>query len=424
MVLNKDKSRNDHDHLNIPKGKVKLRVIISDYANENNIIRESEHISSLTRENLIARNKIYDLMKFVHGYISEFSKESRKSTKYWFKIELIFGGKNSRPRSRSFDTKGWEYTGFLDVIEQKMMASLDELANQLNYVSDDVSGHNEKANQKVNRMLADVAYSEKEKQKTENSKDHSTEFLFEEKPLGSGQFMKKTDIDDEVDIKIQESFYDISSMDNAGENDDHIIHEKPLSGLDKRHDLPEMKLIIRKEALSKATQHANEESHHEVGGVLLGYILRTDGITEVVITGIVRAVKAVSRRASLLFSQEAWADVLSRIDSDPVYSDDRQWRIVGWYHTHPSFGIFLSHWDLEIHKGFFVDSGHIALVIDPTKSTQDHGYFCWNKNMSEVRRMPDANFDELPEKEFSDFLAKHDRKTIPIAEIEIGANKR
>ncbi len=27
--------------------------------------------------------------------------------------------------------------------------------------------------------------------------------------------------------------------------------------------------------------------------------------------------------------------------------------IVGWYHTHPSFGIFLSHHDLFIHQNFF-----------------------------------------------------------------------
>jgi len=32
-------------------------------------------------------------------------------------------------------------------------------------------------------------------------------------------------------------------------------------------------------------------------------------------------------------------------------------KIVGWYHSHPGFGIFLSEYDLFIHRNFFTAPG-------------------------------------------------------------------
>jgi proteasome lid subunit RPN8/RPN11 len=43
-------------------------------------------------------------------------------------------------------------------------------------------------------------------------------------------------------------------------------------------------------------------------------------------------------------------------------------RLLGWYHSHPGFGIFLSSMDRFIHQGFFVMPWHVALVVDPVKN--------------------------------------------------------
>ena len=40
-------------------------------------------------------------------------------------------------------------------------------------------------------------------------------------------------------------------------------------------------------------------------------------------------------------------------------------RVVGWYHTHPGFGVEFSEMDLFIQRNFFPDSAQIALVTDP-----------------------------------------------------------
>ena len=51
--------------------------------------------------------------------------------------------------------------------------------------------------------------------------------------------------------------------------------------------------------------------------------------------------------------------------------------IVGWYHTHPDFGVFLSDRDRFIHEHFFAHPGQIAHVIDPIRKTE--GVFVWRE---------------------------------------------
>jgi proteasome lid subunit RPN8/RPN11 len=58
-------------------------------------------------------------------------------------------------------------------------------------------------------------------------------------------------------------------------------------------------------------------------------------------------------------------------------------RIVGWWHSHPGFGCFLSKTDVQTQNYFFPEPFQVALVIDPLKNefnffNQDdnskHGY--------------------------------------------------
>ena len=49
--------------------------------------------------------------------------------------------------------------------------------------------------------------------------------------------------------------------------------------------------------------------------------------------------------------------------------------ILGWHHTHPNFGIFLSGYDLFIHQHFFSEYWQIALVVDPLRN--EFGFFQW-----------------------------------------------
>ncbi len=48
---------------------------------------------------------------------------------------------------------------------------------------------------------------------------------------------------------------------------------------------------------------------------------------------------------------------------------------MGWYHTHPDFGIFLSGHDQFIHRHFFAQPLQVAYVVDPIRQTR--GFFQW-----------------------------------------------
>ena len=62
---------------------------------------------------------------------------------------------------------------------------------------------------------------------------------------------------------------------------------------------------------------------------------------------------------------------------DTKYTDKS---IVGWYHTHPDFGIFLSDRDRFIQENFFSGAGQVALVIDPIRKTV--GVFTWRERQA------------------------------------------
>ncbi len=90
------------------------------------------------------------------------------------------------------------------------------------------------------------------------------------------------------------------------------------------------------------------------------------------ITGAIPAISADEQRATLTFTQDSWAFVHHTIETD--FPPDEQ--IVGWYHSHPGFGIFLSGHDLFIHENFFSGPSQIAIVVDPLAQTE--GAFVWN----------------------------------------------
>jgi proteasome lid subunit RPN8/RPN11 len=56
-------------------------------------------------------------------------------------------------------------------------------------------------------------------------------------------------------------------------------------------------------------------------------------------------------------------------------------RIVGWFHSHPGFGAFLSTTDVHTQEAFFYESYQVALVIDPIKN--ELGFFTLDGKLKE-----------------------------------------
>jgi proteasome lid subunit RPN8/RPN11 len=105
----------------------------------------------------------------------------------------------------------------------------------------------------------------------------------------------------------------------------------------------------------------------EVGGVLIGH-LREDG--NPLVTDIIPALEAEGGRSRVTFTHEAWSVIHSTLDHSHPGEE-----ILGWYHSHPGFGIFLSEHDLFIHRNFFGRPEQIAIVVDPHAGSE--GLFVW-----------------------------------------------
>ncbi|HUR36304.1 MAG TPA: Mov34/MPN/PAD-1 family protein [Terriglobales bacterium] len=113
-------------------------------------------------------------------------------------------------------------------------------------------------------------------------------------------------------------------------------------------------------------QHARSSMKTEVCGVLIG----NDEAGKVIASACIQGVNAAQGGAHVTFTQETWEHIYQIKDRD--YPDER---IVGWYHSHPSFGIFLSDHDLFIHQNFFSSPLQVAWVYDP--ASDEEGCFGW-----------------------------------------------
>lgn len=111
-------------------------------------------------------------------------------------------------------------------------------------------------------------------------------------------------------------------------------------------------------------QHCFSEKRVEVGGFLLGKI---EG-SKTIVTRVMPAKHTVSKSTQLTFTHKTWDVIL-----DEIKKSKTEEILVGWYHSHPNFGIFLSDHDQFIQNNFFKEDGKITIVIDPIRGRK--GWF-------------------------------------------------
>jgi proteasome lid subunit RPN8/RPN11 len=125
-------------------------------------------------------------------------------------------------------------------------------------------------------------------------------------------------------------------------------------------------LQVSTEVARQIRQHAHSNGKTEVCGVLIGS--ERDGVTSV--EACIAGANAAQSGAHVTFTQDTWEHIYKIKDRD--YPEER---IVGWYHSHPGFGVFLSDHDAFIHKNFFSSPQQVAWVYDP--HSDEEGCFGW-----------------------------------------------
>lgn len=135
----------------------------------------------------------------------------------------------------------------------------------------------------------------------------------------------------------------------------------------------ELTVFIAEAAFDRAVERGGKDTTREIGGVLVGEVLVDERGPYLSIVDTIDALHADEKGAELTFTHATWDHIHKEMDTKFAGK-----KVVGWYHTHPGFGVFLSDRDQFIHKSFFNLPFQVALVYDP--KTREHGVFAWRDN--------------------------------------------
>lgn len=137
---------------------------------------------------------------------------------------------------------------------------------------------------------------------------------------------------------------------------------------------PLVSVFMTQSAYSRICVHSVSDLGNEVGGIMVGeWCIDDQGEQFVVIEYAIPARNTRHGSVYLTFTQDSLVQIHEEIDQR--YKGKK---IVGWYHTHPKMGIFLSHYDTWLHKNFFPEPWQVALVVEPHTSLG--GFFVRQKD--------------------------------------------
>lgn len=157
----------------------------------------------------------------------------------------------------------------------------------------------------------------------------------------------------------------------------------PVSPLDAGH--PEFQSIVRQSVIEQVRAHGEANPDIEVCGVLVGTVYESPQASFVYVDAMIRGESSSGRSTQVTFTAETWQHIHRVMEERHAGK-----RILGWYHTHPGFGIFLSEMDLFIQRHFFNAPWQVAFVYDP--QSRDAGMFAWRA--AQVKRVDFVLDDE------------------------------
>lgn len=151
-------------------------------------------------------------------------------------------------------------------------------------------------------------------------------------------------------------------------------------------------IVCSEELMGKIEDHCFSSTKTEVGGFLVGKIEEGKSI----VTHVLKAKHTANTQSQLTFTNKTWEAALaemSEIGTDAA--------LIGWFHSHPNFGVFLSDYDKFIQNEFFKLDGMITIVVDPINGKR--GWFIsLDKEVRPYAPEMDTKREKLKKKEDED----------------------
>ncbi len=150
---------------------------------------------------------------------------------------------------------------------------------------------------------------------------------------------------------------------------------EPSLNSKSKNDAKNTKLYIKPKAIKQIFEHISwgqttKENVVEQGGVLLGKVFFDEkknlmyGVVEEALAG----KEAKGSSAYLEMDHEVWKEMLDEFDAILDKDEDKQWQMIGWYHTHPNnLSVFMSGTDMGTQQRFFSNDWQYAIIFNPHK---------------------------------------------------------
>lgn len=130
------------------------------------------------------------------------------------------------------------------------------------------------------------------------------------------------------------------------------------------------RIYIAQDVYKQIHRFSQKHTTVERGGVLMGNVVEEFGKTHIIIRAFIEAKYNTAKQTELTFTHETW-EYIHKVAEEKYGA----YKIIGWIHTHPNFGIFLSGHDTFIQESVFSDENQVAYVVDPIQ--QEEGFFFW-----------------------------------------------
>lgn len=132
----------------------------------------------------------------------------------------------------------------------------------------------------------------------------------------------------------------------------------------------ELKIFIDDYTFSEIDSYLSGDMNKELGGVLLGSAHKdlNDNIF-ILISDFIPALYTESSATRLTFTHKTWEDINLRKEK---YHKDKI--ILGWFHSHPGYSVFMSTYDNFIQDNFFNLEFMVSYIFNP-KNKEKGFYF-------------------------------------------------